>query len=182
MRWHVMCMCLGGKPDRRTFREFPAAIWTGECVFQPATLPGACRSGTVLRPASRHLADWTHPGKTGAGFRLATLTNCAYAVSEAQLINARLDDLLEQMLSAETVRRLKPGPEPYLMAAERLGVSKAEICLVTAHAWDTAGPLHAGLAAAFVARQGPVLDRSDLQPAFVEPDLQGLAERIIAAR
>jgi 2-haloacid dehalogenase len=33
------------------------------------------------------------------------------------------------------VRRLKPAPEPYLMAAERLGVAIAEIRLVAAHAW-----------------------------------------------
>jgi 2-haloacid dehalogenase len=115
-----------------------------------------------------------------AGFRLATLTNSTLAVSEAQMASAGLDDLLERKLSADTVRRLKPAPEPYLMAAEQLGVPRESLCLVAAHAWDIAGALHAGLAAAFVARRGQVLDPSDLQPGIVAPDLRGIAEQLIA--
>lgn len=57
-----------------------------------------------------------------AGVRLASLTNSTLAVSQAQLTNASLDDLLEQMLSADSVQRLKPAPEPYRMAAEQLGI------------------------------------------------------------
>lgn len=115
-----------------------------------------------------------------AGLRLATLTNSTLEVSEAQMANAGLDDLLERMLSADTVRRLKPAPEPYLMAAEQLDVPNASLCLVAAHAWDIAGALHAGLSAAFVARPGQVLDPSDRQPDIVGPDLRGVADQIIA--
>lgn len=57
-----------------------------------------------------------------ASLRLATLTNSTSKASQAQLVNARLADLVEQTLYADTVRRLKPAPEPYRMAAERLGV------------------------------------------------------------
>jgi len=35
------------------------------------------------------------------------------------------------------------------MVAERLGVGTGELRLVAAHAWDIAGALHAGCAAAF---------------------------------
>lgn len=114
-----------------------------------------------------------------AGFRLATLTNSTLAVSEAQMVNAGLDDLLERKLSADTVRRLKPAPEPYLMAAEQLGVPRASLCLVAAHAWDVAGALHTGLSAAFVARRGQVLDPSDRQPEIVAPDLAGIADQLL---
>ena len=54
--------------------------------------------------------------------RLATLTNNTQQVAEAQLENAGLADLFEQILSADSVRRLKPAPEPYRMAAESLDV------------------------------------------------------------
>ena len=46
--------------------------------------------------------------------------------------NSGLGEYFEQMLSADTVQRLKPAPEPYRMAAERLGVEIGEIRLVAA--------------------------------------------------
>lgn len=114
-----------------------------------------------------------------AGYRLATLTNSTLQVGEAQLVNAGLQDLLDQMLSADAVRRLKPAPEPYRMAAERLGVDIGEIRLIAAHAWDVAGALNAGCAAAFVARPGQVLDPSAGKPDIVGADLQEVAARIL---
>ena len=57
-----------------------------------------------------------------AGLRLAALTNSTVEVAEAQLTNAGLRDLFEHALSADSVRRLKPAPEPYRMAAQCLGV------------------------------------------------------------
>ncbi|MDP8925427.1 MAG: haloacid dehalogenase type II, partial [Actinomycetota bacterium] len=93
-----------------------------------------------------------------AGFRLATLTNSTREVSEAQMENSGLRDYFEQILSADDVGRLKPAPEPYRMAAESLGVGVEGVRLVAAHAWDVAGALRAGCAAAFVARPGMVLD------------------------
>lgn len=116
-----------------------------------------------------------------AGFRLAALTNSTAAVAEAQLTNAGLAANFEQILSAATVRRLKPAPEPYRMAAERLGVEPGAIRLVAAHAWDVAGALRAGCAAAFVARPGMVLDPLVTPPDVVGADLSEVADRIIAA-
>ncbi len=92
------------------------------------------------------------------GLCLATLTNSTAAVGEAQLTNAGLRDLFEQALSADIVRRLKPAPEPYRLAAEQLGVPLEQIRLVAAHAWDIAGARRVGCATAFVARPGQVLD------------------------
>jgi 2-haloacid dehalogenase len=89
---------------------------------------------------------------------LATLTNSTIAVAEAEITNAGLRDYFERVLSADTVHRLKPAPEPYRTAAERLGVDVGRIRLIAAHAWDVAGALHAGCAAAFVVRPGMVLD------------------------
>jgi 2-haloacid dehalogenase len=103
-----------------------------------------------------------------AGLRLAALTNSTAEVAEAQITNAGLRDYFEQVLSADTVHRLKPAPEPYRMAAQRMGVDVGGIRLIAAHAWDVAGALHAGCAAAFVARPGMVLD-----PLFEAPDVAG---------
>ena len=114
-----------------------------------------------------------------AGIRLATLTNNTQQVAEAQLQNSGLRDYFEQALSADAVKRLKPAPEPYRMAAQSLGVEVGEIRLVAAHAWDVAGALRVGCAAAFVARPGMVLDPLVERPDGVGGDLREVADRIL---
>jgi 2-haloacid dehalogenase len=116
-----------------------------------------------------------------AGLRLATLTNSTQQVAEAQLNNAGLADSFEQILSADTVRRLKPAPEPYRMAADSLGVEVEEVRLIAAHAWDVVGAMRAGCAAAFVARPGMVLDPLAEPPDVVGADLSEVADGIIEA-
>ena len=114
-----------------------------------------------------------------AGFRLATLTNSTQEVAEAQIENAGLTDRFEQILSADTAKRLKPAPAPYRMAARALEIPERGMRLVAAHAWDVAGALRAGCAAAFVARQpfDPLVERPDV----VGADLADVADGIIAA-
>jgi 2-haloacid dehalogenase len=121
-------------------------------------------------------------GRLGdAGLRLAALTNSTEEVARAQLEHAGLSDLFELVLSADTVRRLKPAPEPYRMAAERLGVAVGEVRLIAAHAWDVAGAARAGCATAFVARPGKVLDPLVERPGIVGADLAEVADAILAA-
>jgi 2-haloacid dehalogenase len=114
-----------------------------------------------------------------SGLRLATLTNSTRQVAEAQMENSGLRDYFEQILSADDVKRLKPAPEPYRMAAESLGVEVEAVRLVAAHAWDVAGALRAGCAAAFVARPGMVLDPLVERPDVVGTDLRQVANRIL---
>lgn len=116
-----------------------------------------------------------------AGIRLAALTNSTEEVANAQLSNAGIADRFEQILSADTVKRLKPAPEPYRAAAKSLGIGIEEVRLVAAHAWDVAGAMRAGCAAAFVARPGMVLDPLVQMPDVVGSDLNEVASLIIAA-
>lgn len=113
-----------------------------------------------------------------AGFPLATLTNSSRQTAGAQLEQAGLAELFEHVLSVEEVRRFKPAPEPYLMAAERLGVRPAEMRLVAAHDWDVWGA-KAGCAAAFVAR-GDMPFALGEGPEIVGPDLSAVAEAILS--
>jgi 2-haloacid dehalogenase len=111
------------------------------------------------------------------GLRLAALTNSTAEVATAQLTHAGLADLFEQILSADTVQRLKPAPEPYEHAARQLGVEIGQLRLIAAHAWDIAGALRAGCAGAFVGRPGMVLD-----PLAPTPDVVGIDMREVAAK
>ena len=110
-----------------------------------------------------------------AGIRMAALTNSTEIVARAQLRHAGLDHYFEQILSADAVKRLKPAPEPYLMAARQSGIAARDLRLIAAHAWDVAGALRAGCAAAFVARPGMVLD-----PLVERPDIVGANLREVA--
>lgn len=56
-----------------------------------------------------------------ARFQPPALTNSWQSVLERQLAHAGLDGLFEQALSVWAVRRYKPAPETYRMAADRLG-------------------------------------------------------------
>lgn len=114
-----------------------------------------------------------------AGIRLAALTNSTQEVAEAQLANAGLAEKFERILSADTAKRIKPAPAPYRMAARSLEIPERELRLVAAHAWDVAGAMRAGCAAAFVARQpfDPLVEKPDV----VGADLAEVADGIIAA-
>jgi 2-haloacid dehalogenase len=114
-----------------------------------------------------------------AGIRLAALTNSTQQVADAQIDNSGLRDYFEQVLSADAVQRLKPAPEPYRMAAESLGVEIGQVRLVAAHAWDVAGAMQAGCAAAFVARPGMVLNPLFERPDVVGANLREVADQII---
>lgn len=116
-----------------------------------------------------------------AGVRLAALTNSALEVAEAQLENAGLAGYFERILSADSVKRLKPAPEPYHHAAAELGVPTSELRLVAAHGWDVAGALRAGCKAAFVARPGKGLDPLSPPPDIIGRDLAEVAERLVAS-
>ena len=139
-------------------------------------------------PAPRHVcASAVHPEVPGAlerlrgaGLRLAALTNSTEEVARAQLEHAGIIGRFEQVLSADMVRRLKPAPEPYLLAGQRLGVAVGRVRLVAAHAWDVAGAARAGCATAFVARPGKVLDPLVAPPDVIGADLAEVADRIIA--
>jgi 2-haloacid dehalogenase len=114
-----------------------------------------------------------------AGLRIAALTNSTEAVATAQLTNAGLAPLFEQILSADAARRLKPAREAYEAAAAELGVPVGEIRLVAAHGWDVAGALAAGASAAFVARPGMVLDPLVPPPDVIGSDLSEVVEQIV---
>lgn len=102
-----------------------------------------------------------------AGFRLAALTNSPPAMMQAQMDRSGLAVHFEQLLSVDTVRRFKPAPEPYRMAAERLGVEPRRIRMVAAHDWDMLGALRAGCAGAYVDRG------AGYHPLYPWPDIVG---------
>jgi 2-haloacid dehalogenase len=127
-----------------------------------------------------------HPEVAGALRRLRStrltivaLTNSVHEVAEAQLTNAGLREYFDGVLSADTVRRLKPAPEPYLAVAREYDVDIADVRLVAAHSWDVSGALAAGCKAAFVARPGMVLSPIGPRPDIVGADIAEVVDQIL---
>ena len=114
-----------------------------------------------------------------AGFRLATLTNSPPQTLEAQMQHAGLHPYFERLLSVDAVRQFKPAHATYEYAAQELGVAVTDIRLVAAHDWDIAGAMHAGCAAAFVARPGQVLGSLQAKPDIIGTDLTEVARQIV---
>jgi len=128
-----------------------------------------------------------HPEVSGAlrilretSLKTVALTNSVASVAEAQLNNAGIRDYFDDVISADTVKRLKPAPEPYRAVASALGVAISEVRLVAAHSWDVSGALSAGCQAAFVARPGMVLSPIGRQPDIVGTDLAAAVDQIVA--
>ncbi len=128
-----------------------------------------------------------HPEVSGAlrilretSLKTVALTNSVASVAEAQLINAGIRDYFDHVISADTVKRLKPAPEPYQAVASALDVAISEVRLVAAHSWDISGALSAGCKAAFVARPGMVLSPIGRQPDIVGTDLTAVVDQIVA--
>ena len=58
------------------------------------------------------------------GYQLAVVTSSGKAEIEPVLIRAGLCDFFHAAVYAGDVKRLKPAPDPYLLAAERLGIRR----------------------------------------------------------
>lgn len=128
-------------------------------------------------PDAKDGLEWLRDG----GLRLVALTNSPPEMVDTQLRSAGLRPYFERVFSADSVRRFKPAPEPYRMAARELGVGTDSLLLVAAHSWDIAGAMRAGCGGAFLARPGQVLDALTPKPNFIAPDLRDLARQILGA-
>lgn len=117
---------------------------------------------------------------SGTTLTAVALVNSLQSVGEAQLSNAGIRGYFDRVVSADTLKRLKPSKEPYQAVAAAFDVEISEVRLVAAHSWDISGALAAGCKAAFVARPGMVLSPIGSQPDIVGTDISEVVDRIVA--
>jgi 2-haloacid dehalogenase len=80
-----------------------------------------------------------------AGFATAILSNGTSAMLEAAVSHAKLDGLLDAVLSIDAVGVYKPHPDVYRLATDRFGVAPDAVCFHSANAWDAWGAAAFGL-------------------------------------
>ena len=111
-------------------------------------------------------------------FRIAALTNSPSDTVMDRMERTGLISYFSMVLSAEEVRKYKPCIEVYQWAANKLEVDKQEILMVSAHAWDIAGAVNAGLQTAYVRQKEEMYYPLAPKPDLVCNNLSDLAGQL----
>ncbi len=112
-------------------------------------------------------------GLKAAGIKTAILSNGAPSMLEAAVKNAGIDDLLDDVLSVESIGIYKPHPGVYQLAVDGLGLPAGRICFMSSNAWDVAGAANFGFRVVWVNRFGQQRERL---PGAHEHEISTLAE------
>ena len=110
----------------------------------------------------------------------AILANGSPTMLDAGVGSAGLGDLLDAVLSVESVGVFKPHPSVYRLAVDRLGVRPDEIAFQSSNAWDVHGAAAFGFRCVWVNRGGARPERlpgaalAELHDLGGLPDLLGV--------
>lgn len=108
------------------------------------------------------------------GLGTAILSNGTPAMLAAAIENAKLDALLDPLLSVESVGLFKPVPAVYQLAVDRLGIAATRIGFVSANGWDAAGAAAFGFRTIWINRERLPVDRLPGRPLAQVSQLAGL--------
>lgn len=111
-----------------------------------------------------------------AGFQTAILSNGSPPMLDGAVQSAGIGDVLDAVLSVESVGVFKPDARVYGMVAQRFGCARNEVLFVSSNCWDACAAAGYGFVAAWVNRAGEPLDRLPAAPAHVLTDLTGIPD------
>ena len=99
-----------------------------------------------------------------SGRQIAILSNGSPAMLEAVVKSNGLENLVQTILSVETVGVFKPDPRVYKLAVDSLAVAAEEVVFMSANAWDAVGATAFGLRVAWINRFDQRPERLPFQP------------------
>jgi 2-haloacid dehalogenase len=108
-----------------------------------------------------------------AGMRTAILSNGTPDMLAAAVKGARLEGLLDAVLSVEEVRAFKPDRQVYQLAVDRLGLPASAIAFQSANAWDAHAASAFGMQVVWCNRFGQPRERL---PGAPDREIRSLAE------
>jgi len=150
-----------------------------------AALRYGCKAlGLALDDATRHrlmqaylrLDTYPEVGETLrrlSGKKLAILSNGSPSMLEPVVANARLDKVLDAVISVDALRIFKPDPRVYALAVDRLGVPTGAIGFVSSNCWDAIGAKAFGFRVYWCNRAGAPLDELGVA---LDHEMRSLAE------
>ncbi len=108
-----------------------------------------------------------------AGFATAILSNGAPGMLRDAVTGAKLQDLLDHVISVEEVGVFKPHPSVYQRAVDRLGVPASAIAFQSSNAWDAYAASAFGMRAVWCNRYN---QRRERLPGAPDREIRTLAE------
>ena len=153
--------------------DFPLAQFYAD---SDALFEAAEDAGIPLRPGADLLLD--HLARAGIPMALATSTDAPFA--QQRLERSGLIHYFDVIVTRSDVERPKPDPEPYLLAARRLGIDPAHCVAVEDSHAGVRSATAAGIATVMVPDLLPPTEELTLACAHVLPSLADLRDLLRA--
>ena len=110
------------------------------------------------------------------GQQTAILSNGSPEMLAACVRSSGIGDLLDDVLSVESVGVFKPHRSVYDLVGQRFGTEPQEVLFVSQNGWDAAGGAGYGFTTAWINRMGDPMDRLHAEPTHILNDLKPLPE------
>lgn len=108
-----------------------------------------------------------------AGRQIAILSNGSPMMLRTAVTSAKIETLVDRVLSVEQVGVYKPDPRVYQLAVDELKVPANRIAFQSSNAWDAAGAANFGLRVVWINRFGQRRERLPSQP---DAEIKSLSE------
>lgn len=109
-----------------------------------------------------------------AGLNTAILSNGSPDMLAGAVRSAGIGDLLDDVLSVESVGIFKPARVVYDLVGQRFGSAPEEVLFVSSNGWDACAAAGYGFVTAWVNRAGDPVDRLPATPRHRLSDLTGI--------
>ena len=113
-------------------------------------------------------------------YRLAILSNANPSLLERAAAYNGLDELLDEIISADQIRQYKPAPGVYQLAEKGLKLPAENLLFVSSNTWDVSGAAAYGLQTAWVQRGYSTMEHLEVAPAVTASNLEELAELLMS--
>jgi 2-haloacid dehalogenase len=105
------------------------------------------------------------------GLNTAILSNGSPEMLDGAVQSAGVSDVLDDVLSVESVGVFKPNSKVYDLVGDRFGCFKREVLFVSSNGWDAAAAQGYGFTSVWVNRAGDPVDRLPFKPEHMLSDL-----------
>lgn len=111
-----------------------------------------------------------------AGLNTAILSNGSPNMLDGAVKSAGIQDVLDDVLSVESVGIFKPDARVYQLVSDRFGCAPTEVLFVSSNGWDAAGAAGFGFRTAWVNRGNEPIDRLPWKPQHILQDLTSIPD------
>ena len=114
------------------------------------------------------------------GVATAILSNGSPEMLQSAVHSAGMSELLDAVLSVDSVRQFKTTPTSYQIVTDHFGFAPADVLFVSSNAWDALGATWFGFTTHWVNRQGLPFEALTPRPHFSGPDLNSVWASLVS--